>query len=198
MSHTGAFAAATIGLNYTSRPGLLAETDWLGNLNIYSVYQPENDLPDQLEALQTIFAALGGDYWNAAYKQKSYAEQMQALVQASDTSVDSKPCGRLHKASIHLSITVSILCLACTGVTDVSFTQFASLFVLKVPWFTEGYSYCRWWGVTCCLTASESVLPTCTRGFQSVGQITLTGMLLTRSLAYAHSVSTIPRQSYRP
>ena len=51
--------------------------------------------------------------------------------------------------------------------------MFANLLVFKVPWFTTGFSYCRWWGVTCCLTATESVLPTCTRGFQSVGQIAL-------------------------
>lgn len=62
------------------------------------------------------------------------------------------------------------------GVTNVSFSTFASIFVLKVPWFTPGYSYCRWWGVTCCLTASESVLPTCTQGFQSVGMLSLTGL----------------------
>lgn len=184
MYRTGAFAEATIGLNYSSRPGLLAETDWLGNLNIYSVYQPENDLPDQYQALQTLYAALGGDFWDASFKQKSYAEAMQALVQAPDNSVDSKLCvGACTRCHYH-HLLESAYCLDCTGVKDVNFTQFASLFLLKVPWFTEGYSYCRWWGVTCCLTASESVLPTCTQGFQSVGQLTLTGLLLTHSLAY--------------
>lgn len=192
MPDTGA-SAATIGLNFTSRPGLLAETDWLGNLNIYSVYQPEDDLPDQYQALQSLYDALGGDYWSAAYKQKSYAETVQALVpQASADSADSKQCfSRLDKpfsTSMHGSQHIA---LDCTGVANITFLQFASLFVLKVPWFTEGYSYCRWWGVSCCLTASEIVLPTCTRGFQSVGQLTLTGLLLISSVAYPQSVRTL-------
>ena len=62
------------------------------------------------------------------------------------------------------------------GVTYLNFADFVSVFTLSVPWFTSGYSYCRWWGVTCCLTSSESVLPTCT-AFQSVGTLTLSGML---------------------
>ena len=60
------------------------------------------------------------------------------------------------------------------GVTIVDFPLFADIFTVKVPWFTPGFSYCRWWGVTCCLTASEAVLPTCSF-LQSVGTITLTG-----------------------
>lgn len=69
------------------------------------------------------------------------------------------------------SITVQL-----AGVTYLNFADFINVFTLSVPWFTPGYSYCRWWGVTCCLTSSESVLPTCT-AFQSVGTLTLSGML---------------------
>lgn len=72
-------SAATIGLKSVSGDDLVAQTDWAGNLNIYSVYQPENDVPDQYKALQTIHAALGGDYWSSAFKQTSYAQQLQAL-----------------------------------------------------------------------------------------------------------------------
>ena len=81
-------------------------------------------------------------------------------------------------AAVYRMFDLTVVLLHCTGVTPVTFSQFASLFVLKVPWFTPGYSYCRWWGVTCCLTASGSVLPTCTRGFQSVGMLTLIGQFL--------------------
>ena len=72
-------SAATIGLKSVSGDDLVAQTDWAGNLNIYSVYQPENDVPDQYKALQTIYAALGGDYWDPAFKKTSYAQQLQAL-----------------------------------------------------------------------------------------------------------------------
>lgn len=80
-------SAATIGLQ-SSSGDLAAQTDWAGNLNIYSVYQPENDVPNQFAALQTIYAALGGDYWNAAFKQTSDAQQVQALV--GNAPADSK------------------------------------------------------------------------------------------------------------
>ena len=47
--------------------------------------------------------------------------------------------------------------------------------LLKVPWFTPGFSYCRWEGVECCLTSQESTLALCTGGLQSVGTLALTG-----------------------
>ena len=81
-----------------------------------------------------------------------------------------------------------MLTVHCAGVTNVSFETFAGVFVVKVPWFTPGYSYCRWWGVTCCLTASESVLPTCSQGFQSVGQLSLTGVFLKSSCEHWLSI----------
>ena len=51
--------------------------------------------------------------------------------------------------------------------------------LLKVPWFTPGFSYCRWWGVECCLTASEGALPSCSGGLQSIGALALAGQLHT-------------------
>lgn len=66
----------------------LAKTDWAGNLDIYSVYRPENDFPDQYKALETIYVALGGDHWSAVFKQTSYARTVEALVNGSAT--DSK------------------------------------------------------------------------------------------------------------
>ena len=81
-------SAATIGLKSLSSDDLVAQTDWAGNLNIYSVYQPGNDVPDQYKALQTIYAALGGDYWNSAFKQTSFTQDLQALVNSAPA--DSK------------------------------------------------------------------------------------------------------------
>ena len=52
--------------------------------------------------------------------------------------------------------------------------------LLKVPWFTPGFSYCRWWGVECCLTASELTLPTCSGGLQSIGVLALAGKHICR------------------
>ena len=69
---------------------LAAQTDWDGDLHIYSVYQPANDFPDQYTALKTIYAALGGEYWNAAFKQTSYAKEIEAMVNAA--ADDSKLC----------------------------------------------------------------------------------------------------------
>ncbi|KAL3142345.1 hypothetical protein ABBQ38_002682 [Trebouxia sp. C0009 RCD-2024] len=134
----GAFAEATIGLNYSSHPGLVAETDWLGNLNIYSVYQPENDLPDQYQALQTLYTALGGDYWAASYKQKDYAEAMQALVQTPDNSVDSANLTGVLPPSMFSALPdLTILFLGTnpglTGqVADVPYTITANMLILQL------------------------------------------------------------------
>lgn len=65
----------------------VAKTDWDGNLDIYSVYQPQNDFPDQYKALQTIYIALGGDRWSAVFKQTSYARAVEALV---DSAADNR------------------------------------------------------------------------------------------------------------
>ena len=61
------------------------------------------------------------------------------------------------------------------GTIYVDFPAFVGIMLLKVPWFTPGFSYCRWWGVECCLTASESALPACSGGLQSVGTLALAG-----------------------
>lgn len=65
----------------------VAKTDWDGNLDIYSVYQPQNDFPDQYKALQTIYIALGGDHWSAVFQQTSYARAVEALV---DSAADNR------------------------------------------------------------------------------------------------------------
>ncbi len=78
---------------------------------------------------------------------------------------------------------VSHVAAGCRLLTFVDFPLFADIFTVKVPWFTPGFSYCRWWGVTCCLTASEAVLPICSF-LQSVGMITLTGEPLGKQTGY--------------
>ncbi len=74
--------------------------------------------------------------------------------------------------ALGLSLTA---CLSPAGVHFLQFSKFVQLVTFKVPWFTSGYSYCHWWGITCCLTSTVLVLPQCTEGFQSVGQLTLPG-----------------------
>ena len=78
-------AAVTIGLQ-SSDDTTLATTDLYGDLQINSVYQTENDIPEQYAALQEIYTALGGDYWYPAYKQLTYAEEVAALANASSTT----------------------------------------------------------------------------------------------------------------
>ena len=87
---TGA-SAVSIGLPSSSGTGLSAVTDLYGNLNVYSVYQPENDLPDQYAALEKIYEALGGDYWNAAYKEDNVV-QLQTYESTLSTSSKLTNC----------------------------------------------------------------------------------------------------------
>ena len=72
------------------------------------------------------------------------------------------------------------------GVEFLNFTNFVQLLTFKVPWFTPGVSYCHWWGVTCCLTSSELVLSRCTQGFQSVSELTLSG--ISQLVKSSHSI----------
>lgn len=58
---------------------------------------------------------------------------------------------------------------------NVTFPEFVSSMLLKVPWLTPGFSYCRWWGVQCCLTAYEASFPSCSGGLQSIGVLALAG-----------------------
>ena len=74
--------------------------------------------------------------------------------------------------------TVRTIQLYIAGVVPVNFTTFVETMLLKVPWFTPGFSYCRWWGVECCMTASELTLPTCSGGLQSIGVLALAGQHL--------------------
>ncbi len=47
------------------------------------------------------------------------------------------------------------------------------------PWASNGTSYCRWWGVTCCSTVLTEVTPVCQQGTQSVAWLELsdTGLI---------------------
>ena len=79
------------------------------------------------------------------------------------------------------------------GVEYLNFTNFVQLLTYKVPWLTPGVSYCHWWGVTCCLTSSELVLPSCTQGFQSVGELTLSG--ISQLVKRRHSIVSFANQT---
>lgn len=181
MAGLAGAAAVSISLNNSVTGKVEAFTDFAGNLQLNSVYQPENDLTEQRAALEELYAALGGDYWAAAYKQLTEIEEVEAIANASSTSSESLLFSMLLLAECQVNHVLCVLLCAMVqhlpflaGVTYVDFPLFADIFTFKVPWFTPGFSYCRWWGVTCCLTASESVLPICSF-LQSVGSITLTG-----------------------
>ncbi len=79
------------------------------------------------------------------------------------------------------------------GLEFLNFTSFVQLLTYKVPWLTPGVSYCHWWGVTCCLTSSELVLPSCTQGFQSVGELTLSG--ISQLVKRRHSIVSFANQT---
>ncbi len=87
-------AAASVGLINSVTGNVEAFSDFEGNLQLNSVYQPENDLPEQRVALQELYAALGGDYWGAAYKQLTAIEEVEAFANASSASSKSR-CIRL-------------------------------------------------------------------------------------------------------
>ncbi|DBA88295.1 TPA: hypothetical protein ACH3X1_016535 [Trebouxia sp. C0004] len=79
-------AAVSIGLYNSATDKIEAFTDFAGNLQLNSVYLPENDLPEQRAALQELYVALGGDYWSAAYKQLTFVEEVEAIANASSAS----------------------------------------------------------------------------------------------------------------
>lgn len=45
----------------------------------------------------------------------------------------------------------------------------------KTPWFAPNTSYCQWFGITCCATASEDTQYYCANGPQSVAQLNFEG-----------------------
>ena len=87
-------AAASVGLVNSATGNIEAFTDFAGNLQLNSVYQPENDLPEQRAALQELYAALGGNYWGSAYKRLTAIEEVEAFANASSATSRS-PCSRL-------------------------------------------------------------------------------------------------------
>ena len=44
----------------------VAELNWEGQLNLYALYQPENDLPAQRLILEELYNTTAGDGWNPA------------------------------------------------------------------------------------------------------------------------------------
>ncbi len=85
-------AAASVGLINSVTGNIEAFSDFEGNLQLNSVYRPENDLPEQRVALQELYAALGGDYWGAAYKQLTAIEEVEAFANVSSASSESHCC----------------------------------------------------------------------------------------------------------
>ena len=79
-------AAVSAGLFSAATNSVVAHTDLAGNLVINSVYQIQNDIPAQREALTEIYNALGGDYWNAAYKYSAAAEMVSAYEDTLSTT----------------------------------------------------------------------------------------------------------------
>ena len=53
-----------------------------GNLSIYSVYLEENDIPEQRQALETLYFATGGPHWSPSYSSTVYLDGLQQLLAA--------------------------------------------------------------------------------------------------------------------
>ena len=86
ISSAAGAAAVSAGLYSAATNSVIAQTDLAGNLVINSVYQIQNDIPAQREALTDIYNALGGDYWNAAYKYSAAAELVSAYEDTLSTT----------------------------------------------------------------------------------------------------------------
>lgn len=62
---------------------VVAEADLAGHLNLYSLYQPENDIPEQRAVLDELYHATAGASWlPAVYQQAQPLEQVLAFQQA--------------------------------------------------------------------------------------------------------------------
>lgn len=61
----------------------VAEADLEGHLYLYSLYQPENDIPAQRAILDELYAATSGGTWNpAVYQQTQPLEEVLAFQAA--------------------------------------------------------------------------------------------------------------------
>ena len=51
-----------------------------GDMSLSSVYQPENDIPEQRAALETLYAATAGSSWSSSYSSTVYLELLAGLA----------------------------------------------------------------------------------------------------------------------
>ena len=62
---------------------VVAELDTAGHLNFYSLYQPENDIPEQRAVLDELYAATAGENWTpAVYQQAALLDEALAFQEA--------------------------------------------------------------------------------------------------------------------
>jgi len=164
----------TFGLLSSQTNNTLAEFSVSGQWDLFSLYQPENDIPAQRAVLEELYFATQGQNWSSgAYFSTVPLEAIEdfAYYYANYSGRLACPgsCFSLQQDRQLISF------IFPAGTVYVDFSTFVNVMLLKVPWFTPGFSYCRWWGVECCLTASEASLPSCTQGLQSIGALALAG-----------------------
>lgn len=175
----GAQGEVTFGLVSNQTNNTVAELTVDGQLSLFSLYQPENDIPSQRAALENLYYKTAGQDWSAgAYFSTAFLDAAEEF--ALDYANNSGTLVQTHLICVYTTQfipmrTLRSSCSASAGTVYVDFSTFVDVMLLKVPWFTPGFSYCRWWGVECCLTASDSSLPSCTEGLQSVGALALAG-----------------------
>lgn len=176
-------AEVTFGLLSSQNNSTLAEFSVSGQWDLFNLYQPENDIPAQRVALEELYIATQGQNWSpGAYFSTVLLEEIEELAY-----YYANYSGRLAHPKLLLQLQLAPASACCklhkplisfiplAGTVYVDFSIFVGVMLLKVPWFTPGFSYCRWWGVECCLTASEASLPSCTQGLQSIGSLALAG-----------------------
>ncbi|DBA88293.1 TPA: hypothetical protein ACH3X1_016534 [Trebouxia sp. C0004] len=163
-------AEVTFGLLSSQSNATLAEFSVSGQWNLFSLYQPENDIPAQRAVLEELYHATQGQNWYPeAYFSTAPLEAIEEFAYENANNSGRAPSSWL-------------LLKQNTRTVYVDFATFVEVMLLKVPWFTPGFSYCRWWGVECCLTASEASLQSCTQGLQSIGALALAGAGLVGTL----------------
>lgn len=171
-------AVVTFGLQSGSGSPLAQFTPATGSLSLFHLYTEANDIPAQREALLTLYNATAGQNWTeGVFHNTIFLEQTAYFINAtrdipgksdaSDTSIQ-------HQAA---ALDWQMTQVWPAGTVDVTFPQFVNSMLLKVPWLTPGFSYCRWWGVQCCLTAYEASFASCSGGLQSIGVLALAGQL---------------------
>ncbi len=177
----GVQCEVTFGLLSNQTNDTLAELTIDGQFSLFSLYQPENDIPSQRAALENLYYTTAGQNWTAgAFFSTVLLEAVEefAYYYANYTGVFAS----VRNLQLIAAGSAELMYSCSAGTIYVDFQTFVDVMLLKVPWFTPGFSYCRWWGVECCLTASETSLPSCVGGLQSIGALALAGQL---HLAYS-------------